>query len=789
MEAPKLRPTSEDRVKAALWFAERGFGVFPCWSTTSTGRCRCPDGGKCGSPGKHPVTLKGFHDATTNPTQIATFLAAGSEPNYGLVPPEGVFVWDVDTDDERARMASLEAAHGPLPPTLHDRTAHGEHVFLRWPEGIPRPLGKMFGYVTRWGSGRAAGYVIGPRSVHADGTEYAPAEGTVFEIAELPEAWARAAVGGDSDTVRIGGPTDPSTVVVGGRHDFLRNRARLYAGTVRNPDALFAAVWADNEALSEPKTAEEVRRAIGDALTKFPADPVEEDPDTGEIRHVTSADDALGILPAGASEDFPAPPAQVAFGGLLGECVMDLAGGTDASLVGLLGSLVAICGALLPGHAYFHRDQTSSPFVALVGESSIGRKGTAMTRALDAMSDAIDRVTVNRVVLDGLSSGEGLVSTLAWKQEHFTNEPTVGLVFEEEYAVLLASRSREGSTLDPKMRAAFDGGPLSNRRSSDTKTVTPPYWLPALIAITPDELRLRLESGAFLSGSANRWLYLPVIRREVIPSNDPPRFSPGNRSAIAAARRGAAIDARAVDVDPVVTRVLAEYADFLAGASHGLAKDLTKRLPVIAFRIALVHAMAERSVAVTPAHLERALALTEYARGGIRWVFGNTVGNRDADLLLRHLIAAGRLRKRSIAREIIRDPLRQQGAIDELLRWGNAHVETVHETGGRPRTELVLTPSDRFDRVFENAELRKAVYAGQNGQKTVNARDTTGQNSTNKVVTEPAKSVTEGRAGTVDCRDYVHHQSFHHRTPDGWACTKCDAENVDGTVTKGEEEK
>ena len=65
-----------------------------------------------------------------------------------------------------------------------------------------------------------------------------------------------------------------------------------------------------------------------------------------------------------------------------------------------------------------------------------------------------------------------------------------GLVFEEEYASLLASRSRDGSTLDPKMRAAFDGGPLSNRRSSDTKTVTPPYWLPALIAITPAELRL-----------------------------------------------------------------------------------------------------------------------------------------------------------------------------------------------------------------------------------------------------------------------------------------------------------
>src|SRR4051812_34078728 len=121
MEAPKLRPTSEDRVKAALWYAERGFGVFPCWSTTPTGRCRCPQGGHCTSPGKHPVSANGFKDATTDANRIRTFLAAGSEPNYGLLPPEGVFVWDVDTDDERARLAQLEAVNGPLPSTMHNR--------------------------------------------------------------------------------------------------------------------------------------------------------------------------------------------------------------------------------------------------------------------------------------------------------------------------------------------------------------------------------------------------------------------------------------------------------------------------------------------------------------------------------------------------------------------------------------------------------------------------------------------------------------------------------------------
>ena len=192
MPAPALRPTAEDRIRAALWFAGRGFGIFTVWSTDDDGTCRCPSGSACDNAGKHPVTPHGFRDATTDPERITTLLSAGSEPNYGLVCPDGVFVLDVDGDGV-ARLAELEAEHGPLPPTLRTNTAHGQHVFLRWPDALPRPLGQMFGYVTRWGSGAGAGYVIGPRSVHASGAVYAPA-GPVVEIAELPEAWAAALI-------------------------------------------------------------------------------------------------------------------------------------------------------------------------------------------------------------------------------------------------------------------------------------------------------------------------------------------------------------------------------------------------------------------------------------------------------------------------------------------------------------------------------------------------------------------------------------------------------------------
>ena len=88
--------------------------------------------------------------------------------------------------------------------------------------------------------------------------------------------------------------------------------------------------------------------------------------------------------------------------------------------------------------------------IALVGESGTGRKGTAMWRAHGAMCDALEEVYVNRVLLDGINSGEGLITALEWRQRTYPQEPTVGLLFEEEFATVLASRSRDGSSSWPR---------------------------------------------------------------------------------------------------------------------------------------------------------------------------------------------------------------------------------------------------------------------------------------------------------------------------------------------------
>jgi hypothetical protein len=287
------RPTVEERIRAATWFAAHGFGVFSVWSTDADGTCRCPKGRACDNAGKHPIGRQGFLGHTSDPGRIRILLSAGSEPNYGLVCPDGVFVLDVDGDGV-ARLVELEATLGPLPPTLRTNTAHGQHVFLRWPADHPRPIGQLFGYVTRWGSGAGAGYVIGPRSVHATGAVYAPASADV-EIATLPEAWVRAAIAKQpvDGAITVTGARPASAIAVGQRHAYLRDRARHLRGVGLSGEALFAAVMDLNHQLPEPKSAEDVRRAIGDVEARFGPDPI--DPATGRT----------AALPAPELEDAP----------------------------------------------------------------------------------------------------------------------------------------------------------------------------------------------------------------------------------------------------------------------------------------------------------------------------------------------------------------------------------------------------------------------------------------------------------------------------------------------------
>jgi hypothetical protein len=775
-----------DPVAAARYFVQQlGCTAFPVWGSTD-GRCSCgdPHDGKTGkhgpdNVGKHPATQHGFKEGTTDVDAIKKFLSNPGTPNYGLTAPPGVLVIDVDGPEGLASWDQLQHRHGPLPVTLTTTTANGRHYFYRWPEGAgPMPTGKLFGFVVRRSDD---GYVIGPGSVHPKGVVYDTLrreDGHPYAIADLPRGWAEAARQPDpvaSSTIHISGRPDPATVAVGGRHDFLRDTARFYAGTIRDPAALEAAVWAINLQLSEPKTEADVRRAIGEALTKYPADPVETDPETGEVRVVRGDGDARGILGAPDSGQFPQPPSRAAFGGLVGELVAELATGTDASEVAMLGSLLAFLGVLYPATGHFGRSQSTALFVGLVGPSTEGRKGTAMERAEVAVSQCIGQSVVANIMFDGVNSGEGLVSALETRQKMFRNEPVSGLMYEEEFATLLAAQSRDNSTLDPRMRAAWDGKALSNRKQASQQSIEPPYWVGALVSITPKELRDRAPRGAFTSGSFNRWLWLPVIRRDIEVLDTPPDVPYQLRTRLSDSFHAAQQERPFLRHTVEAQRMLADYSAHLLRAAVGMERDLSARLVPIALRVGMVHAMVEGQREVTRDHVARGIALTDYARSGIHWVFGMSAGDPITTLLLRTLMEdeAGVITKHQITQDITRDPVKRQQAIDNLMDAGLVEKVTV-KTGGRPRQEVRLLPSRGafvpFVQISASQPNPKSPADGLHGSA---------ESHETQITHETHESV--GKGGWLSpCRDYDRHQRQHRQLPAGWLCDACEADSPSG---------
>lgn len=149
-------PTSlpKELGKAAAVYAAAGIPVFPC------------------APGqKRPLTAHGFHDATTDPTQIDAWWGRYPEANIGI--PTGVMVEVLDVDVH---------ATGTGYPVL--RTLQQEGLISGWGQAVRSPSGGLHLYypadpdVARgsWSGGRAhvdfrgtGGYIIAPPSTITTG--------------------------------------------------------------------------------------------------------------------------------------------------------------------------------------------------------------------------------------------------------------------------------------------------------------------------------------------------------------------------------------------------------------------------------------------------------------------------------------------------------------------------------------------------------------------------------------------------------------------------------------------
>lgn len=163
----------------AEMYAAWGWSVFPLW-WADQGECACPRRGACTSPGKHPLTRNGVHDASSDVVAIRSWWLKWPLANVGLpAGANGLAVLDVDPrhggTESLVRLSQAAKGLGrPLPATLVAVTGSGgQHLVYAAPEGGIKGGAQVFGpdmpgLDTR---GRG-GYIVAAPSTHASGQRY-----------------------------------------------------------------------------------------------------------------------------------------------------------------------------------------------------------------------------------------------------------------------------------------------------------------------------------------------------------------------------------------------------------------------------------------------------------------------------------------------------------------------------------------------------------------------------------------------------------------------------------------
>ena len=156
--------------RTALYYAVKfRWRVFPVHSIRD-GRCTC--GKNCSSPGKHPLTANGLHDATTDPAIIRAWWHRWPWANIGIATGagSGFFVLDVDGDVGQTTLDGYETKHGRLPDTVEAITGGGgRHILFQHPGFDIRNVVRLAPGLDIRGDG---GYIVAPPSVHRSGRQY-----------------------------------------------------------------------------------------------------------------------------------------------------------------------------------------------------------------------------------------------------------------------------------------------------------------------------------------------------------------------------------------------------------------------------------------------------------------------------------------------------------------------------------------------------------------------------------------------------------------------------------------
>jgi hypothetical protein len=390
-----------------------------------------------------------------------------------------------------------------------------------------------------------------------------------------------------------------------------------------------------------------------------------------------------------------------AFIGLPGEIVKALDSHTEADMVALLATYLTMFGAAVGSGPHAVADGAEHParlFVVITGDTSKARKGTSYLQIRQIYVGADQRFIEERV-LGGFGSGEAFVDAVA------NGDDRRLLVVEPEWARILSVSKRDGSTLSPLMRQAWDGDRLAVRTRGTGLVSVDGAHVSVLGHVTVEELRAKLTDTEVANGYANRHLFVCARRSKLLPSGgyiDESAITDLSRKtamALDSARKVGRMH-RTPAAENLWATLYYEMANDEPGGLLGavIARDAAQVL-----RLSVTYALCSASHSIDVEHVKAAWALWSYCRDSAAYIFGDSLGNPIADRLLRAIRDAGpngldgRELDRALGGHV--SVGEKKVALDQLDRRGLV-VTRDEDTGGRRRrlTFARIPTTDKADK-------------------------------------------------------------------------------------------
>lgn len=401
-----------------------------------------------------------------------------------------------------------------------------------------------------------------------------------------------------------------------------------------------------------------------------------------------------------------------AFHGVAGEIVNTIGPESEADPAALLIDLLVSCGNAIGPSPHAYADGSPHParlFAVCVGDTAKARKGTSRSVIKKLMKEADLFWDAERVV-NGIASGEGLIAAVAAPPLDADGRPVGGstdrrlLVIEEEYARMLKVGSRDGSTLSPTVRSAWDGrGELSVLTKKDSLTATGAH-ISIIGHITMDELQRTMKEVEIANGFANRFLFMMVSRARLLPTggrltdSDFTRMGKNLLGPYIQEARKISLVTRTPDAEAVWAEMYYALANDLPG---GVLGAVTARAEAQLLRLSLIYALLDASPKIEVEHLHAARAVWDYARASAECIFGDMTGHPLVERLRDELRAAYPdgldFSQQSKLFDGHKSAAQLEAAREMLTAMGEAETREV-ATGGRTRRVTYATLGERVER-------------------------------------------------------------------------------------------